>query len=172
MRKIILLLFFVNIIFAENIDNRVILDKLNKIENDVNLIRQEMRIRFEVVDKRFESMDKRFESMDKRFEMMQKNMDKRFEMIQHYMDKRFETLTTFMMILATGIFSLIGFMIWDRKTMIEKAKKECAKEIKMSEEFNKKADKEYVDRLIKAMNEILALKDEEATNIFKKYGLI
>jgi len=165
MRKIILLLFFVNIIFAENIDNRVILDKLNKIENDVNLIRQEMRIRFEAVDKRFESMDKRFE-------MMQKNMDKRFEMIQHYMDKRFETLTTFMMILATGIFSLIGFMIWDRKTMIEKAKKECAKEIKMSEEFNKKADKEYVDRLIKAMNEILALKDEEATNIFKKYGLI
>ena len=168
MKKIILLLFFINIIFAKNVDNQVILDKLNKIENDINLIRQEMRLRFEAVDKRFESMDKRFESMDKRFEMMQKNMDKRFEMMQHYMDKRFETLTTFMMILATGIFSLIGFMVWDRKTIIEKAKKECIK----SEEFNKKADKEYVDRLIKAMNEILDLKDEKSINIFKKYGLI
>ena len=163
MRKFILLLFFVNIVLAENIDNRVILDKLNKIENDVNLIRQEMRIRFEAVDKRFESMDKRFE-------MMQKNMDKRFEMMQHYMDKRFETLTTFMMILATGIFSLIGFMVWDRITIIEKARKECIKEIKISEE--KKADKEKLDKLIKAMNEILVLKDEKAINIFKKYGLI
>ena len=159
MRKFILLLFFINIIFAENIDNRVILDKLNKIENDINLIKQEMRLRFEAIDKRFEAMDKRFESMDKRFEMM-----------QHYMDKRFETLTTFMMILATGIFSLIGFMVWNRKTVIEKAKKECIKEIKISEE--KKADKEKLDKLIKAMNEILVLKDEKAINIFKKYGLI
>jgi len=150
MKKIILLLFFINIIFAKNVDNQVILDKLNKIENDINLIRQEMRLRFEAVDKRFESMDKRF------------------EMMQRYMDRRFEVLTNFMMILATGIFSLIGFMVWDRKTIIEKAKKECIK----SEEFNKKADKEYVDRLIKAMNEILDLKDEKSINIFKKYGLI
>ena len=109
-----------------------------------------MRLRFEAVDKGFESMDKRF------------------EMMQRYMDRRFEVLTNFMMILATGIFSLIGFMVWDRKTIIEKAKKECIK----SEEFNKKADKEYVDRLIKAMNEILDLKDEKSINIFKKYGLI
>ena len=100
--------------------------------------------------------------MDKRFEMMQKSMDKRFES----MDKRFEILTDLIMALTTGIFALVGFMMWDRRTVVEKAKKECIHEVK------EKADKEYVDRLVKAMNELIVLKDEKAINTFKKYGLL
>ena len=168
MKKFIfLILIFITTTFAETTNDQI-LKKLNKIENDVQLMKQEMNLRFESVDKRFESMDKRFESVDKRFE----SMDKRFEMMQHYMDKRFETLTNFMMALVAGIFGLIGFMMWDRRTVVEKAKTECAKEVKESDEFNKKADKEYVDRLTKAMNELLVLKDETAINIFRKYNLL
>jgi len=170
-KTIILLMIFITATFAE-VTNEQILKKLNKIENDVELMKQEMKLRFEAIDKRFEDMNKRFEMMNenfnKRFEMMQRNMDRRFEQV----DKRFETLTNFMITLTAGIFGLIGFMMWDRRTVVEKAKKECAKEVKDSEEFNKKADKEYVDRLIKAMNELLVLKDETALNIFRKYGLL
>jgi len=76
-------------------------------------------------------------------------------------------LTNFMMALTAGIFGLIGFMMWDRRTVVEKAKRE----MENSESFNKKANKDYVDRLIKAMNELLA-KDEMAKEVFRKYGLV
>ena len=149
MKKYILLFIFVSVAFA-TISNEQILKKLNKIEHNQELLKQEMRLRFEAIDKRFEAIDKRFENVDKRFEM----------------------LTNLMSALIAGIFGLIGFMMWDRRTIVDKAKVECAKEVIQSEEFNKKADKEYIDRLIKAMNELLLLKDETAKEIFKKYKLI
>ena len=143
MKKIILLILIMSISFGENI-NKQILKKLDKIDNEikaikkeVSLIKQEMRLRFEAVDKRFESVD-----------------------------KRFEILTSILVALITGIFALIGFMMWDRRTIVEKAKKECISEVK------EKADKEYVDRLVKAMNELIVLKDEKAIDVFKKYNLI
>ena len=176
MKKIIFLIIFIILSFGENI-NKQILKKLDKIDNGIKIIKKEidftkkeMRIRFEAMDKRFEimqkSMDNRFEAMDKKFEMMQKSMNNRFEAMQHYMDKRFETLISLIVALITGIFTLIGFMIWDRKTVVEKTKKECMNEIK------EKADKEYVDRLVKAMNELIVLKDEKAMDVFRKYGLL
>ena len=100
MKKIILLILIMSISFGENI-NKQILKKLDKIDNEikaikkeVSLIKQEMRLRFEAVDKRFESVD-----------------------------KRFEILTSILVALITGIFALIGFMMWDRRTVVEKAKK-------------------------------------------------
>ena len=149
MKKYILLFIFVSVAFA-TISNEQILRKLNKIEHNQELLKQEMRLRFEAIDERFEAIDKRFENVDKRFEM----------------------LTNLMSALIAGIFGLIGFMMWDRRTIVDKSKVECAKEVIQSEEFNKKADKEYIDRLIKAMNELLLLKDETAREIFKKYKLI
>ena len=88
-------------------------------------------------------------------------MDNRFEAMQHYMDKKFEILISLIVALITGIFALIGFMIWDRKTVVEKTKKECTNKIK------EKADKKYVDRLVKAMNELIVLKDEKAMDVLK-----
>ena len=136
---------FITTIFA-NTTNEEILKKLDKIEHNQELLKQEMKLRFEAVDKRFEMMNenfnkrfedmnenfnkrfedmnenfnKRFEAIDKRFEMINENFNKRFEAI----DKRFEMLTNFMMALTAGIFGLIGFMMWDRRTVVEKAKRE------------------------------------------------
>ena len=114
MKKIVLLILFISISLGENI-NEQILKKLDRIDNElktvkkeVSLIKQEMRLRFEAMDKRFEAIDKRFEDVN----------------------KRFETLTSILVALITGIFALIGFMMWDRRTLVEKAKKECINEIK------------------------------------------
>ena len=173
-KYIFLLLLFITILTA-NTTNEQILKRLDQIQHNQELIKQEMKLRFESIDKRFEAIDKRFDMMNenfnKRFEMMNDNFNKRFEAIDkrfEAIDKRFEMLTNFMMALTGGIFALIGFMMWDRRTVIENAKKE----IENSDAFSKKADKEYVDRLIKAMNELLILKDETAQNVFKKYGLL
>ncbi len=191
-KYIFLLLIFITTLSA-NTTNEEILKKLDQIQHNQELIKQEMKLRFEAIDKRFEAIDKRFdmmnetfnkrfemmnenfnkrfEAIDKRFEMMNENMNKRFEAVDKRfedMNQRFETLTNFMMALTAGIFGLIGFMMWDRRTIIEKAKKE----MENSDSFAKKADKEYVERLIKAMNELLTLKDKTAENVFKKYGLL
>ena len=176
-KYIFLLLIFITTLLA-NTTNEEILKKLDKIEHNQELLKQEMKLRFEAVDKRFEAIDKRFEMMNenfnKRFEDMNNNfnkrfeaVDKRFEEMNDNFNKRFEMLTNFMMALTAGIFGLIGFMMWDRRTVVEKAKRE----IENSESFNKKANKDYVDRLIKAMNELLA-KDEMAKEVFRKYGLV
>ena len=124
MKKYILLFIFVSVAFA-TISNEQILRKLNKIEHNQELLKQEMRLRFEAIDKRFENVD-----------------------------KRFEMLTNLMSALIAGIFGLIGFMMWDRRTIVDKSKVECAKEVIQSEEFNKKADKEYIDRHNKVYNDL------------------
>ncbi len=176
----IFIIFILLLTANANTTNEEILKKLNKIEHNQELIKQEMKLRFEGIDRRFEAIDKRFESIDKRFEDMNKrfesidkrfeDMNKRFESIDKRfedMNKRFETLTNFILALTTGIFGLIGFMMWDRRTVAEKARKE----MENSDLFNKKADIEYVNNLVKAINELLA-KDETARDIFKKYGII
>jgi len=148
----IFIIFILLLTANANTTNEEILKKLNKIEHNQELIKQEMKLRFEGIDRRFEAIDKRFESIDKRFEDM---------------NNRFETLTNFILALTTGIFGLIGFMMWDRRTVAEKARREMEK----LDLFNKKADIEYVNNLVKAINELLA-KDETARDIFKKYGII
>ena len=165
MKKIIfLILIFITTTFAETTNDQI-LKKLDNIQIQVNniqkevqnikhnqeLLKQEMKLRFEAVDKRFEAVDKRFEAVN----------------------KRFETLTNFVMTLTAGIFGLIGFMMWDRRTVAQKVKEECNQEIEIqSKIIDAKADKEYVDRFVKAMNELLVLKDETAINIFRKYNLL
>jgi len=84
-------------------------------------LRADMNKRFEEMDKRFEDIDKRFEDMDKRFE----EMNKRFDDMFHYLNILagiFTTLTVF----------VIGFVYWDRRTIISKAKDETIKELENS----------------------------------------
>ena len=72
--------------------DRVLLERLIRIEEELLAQRNLTETRFDAVDKRFEDlihmMDKRFDAMDKRFDAM----DKRFEDLIHMMDKRFEAV--------------------------------------------------------------------------------
>ena len=143
--------------------------KADEITNELKLIKQEIKLRFEAIERRFETIDKRFEAIDKRFEAI----ERRFDDLITYMNERFETIENFILALTTGIFGLIAFMIWDRRSIVEKSKEEFEREYgkKILELEIKKADKNYVKKLIDAINEILE-KDSMARDIFKKYGLI
>jgi len=105
--------------------------------------------RFELIDKRFETMEsnwnKRFETMEnnwnKRFESLTREMNHRFEAIEKRFDsfeKRLDSfekhldsldnriaeqgtfLFTMLSAFLAAIISLIAFVIWDRKTIIDK----------------------------------------------------
>jgi RNase H-fold protein (predicted Holliday junction resolvase) len=89
-----------------------------------------------IMDERFESMnkimDERFESMnkriDERFAAMNKQMDDRFAAMNKRMDDHFAStdiqfnfLQNYSIALMTSFIALIGFLVWDRKTSIDKA---------------------------------------------------
>ena len=125
---------------------KILIDKVEHMQTQINDLDKRVyanTIKIEALEK---NMNKRFEEIDKRFEDM---------------NQRFEFIANILTALVAGIFGLIGFMMWDRRTLLDKAKHECAI----------KADKAYVENLAKAIKEILS-KDETAREIFRKYGLL
>ena len=98
------------------------------------------------------------EQIRKQFEMMQYNIDKRFEM----MDRRFDDQMSFLYII-TSIFiaftiGVIGFALWDRNTMVSKAKDSIEKDSKLTQ-------------LVDALKE-LSKRDKELENVLRRYELV
>ncbi len=99
--------------------------RFEQINKRLEELREDMNKRFEQVDKRFEQVDKRFEQVDKRFE----EQNKRFE----EQNRRFDTLQQLMIAIVAAFTAIvtvtIGFAIWDRTTMIRKARDEAIERI-------------------------------------------
>lgn len=131
---------------------RISLDKqFNGIDN-----------RFEQIDKRFEQVDKSFEQVDKRFEQI----DKRFEQIDRRMEKfdsRFNEILSFIMwgfgVVFTGIFALIGFILWDRRSALAPA-------IRKNKDLEDKEEK--IEKVLKE----LATMDTRIADAMKHAGLL
>jgi len=94
-------------------------DRLMRNEQKIDALRNEMNIRFEGLEK----------EMNSRFESMGKEMNSRFEAV----DNRFESLysqinflITLIILVLGGLMSLIGFVIYDRRTAIKPVQREQA----------------------------------------------
>ena len=117
-----------------------IAERLTRLEEGLKAIVLEMRTRFAEMNKRMDErfaamnkiMDERFESMnkriDERFAAMNKQMDDRFAAMNKRMDDHFAStdiqfnfLQNYSIALMTSFIALIGFLVWDRKTSIDKA---------------------------------------------------
>jgi len=105
-------------------------------------------------------MDKRLDGMDKRLD----GMDKRLDMLQ-------TILLWGLGLMATGIFTLISFVLWDRRTALAPAvhktkelEEELEKEIKKRknleerEERLERAIKEYAQKQPELLNALQAAK--------------
>ncbi len=144
------------------VSNEMIYQKLLEIEKRQIVLETQFKEFKEATNKRFEDMNKRFEDMNKRFE----DMNKRFEELRVDMNKRFEEQMKFLQILAgvftTLVLGVIGFAIWDRRTIIRRAKEEAIIEI---EKEGRLRD------LIRALRE-LAKKNTELAEVLKKFNLL
>ena len=92
--------------------------RFEQINKRIDDLREDMNKRFEQVDKRFEQIDKRFEQVNKRFD----EQNKRFDTLQQLM---IAIIAAFAAIVAVAI----GFAIWDRSTMVRKARDEAIERI-------------------------------------------
>ena len=93
-------------------------------------------------DERFSSIQK---SMDERFTSMQKSMDERFTSMQKSMDERFssqqkqlDNIYTLLFFILGGIMSLMGFVIYDRRTAIKPVQREHETLIRALREYSEK----------------------------------
>jgi len=151
--------FAIAVEVAPKITDREIVERLTRVEERLTRLEEGQKAILR-------EMDKRFEAMDKRFEAMNDKMDKQFEA----MDRRFEAMDAKIDLLA-GIFtaivvSVIGFAIWDRRTMIRPFE---IKVKSIEKEISETRDRQQ--GLIEAFL-VLGRRDEQVAEILRRFHLM
>lgn len=140
---------------APKITDREIIESLVAIRGDIKRIEEKFDQKFEAVDKRFNSMDSRFNSIDSRFN----SIDSRFNSV----DSRFSELKDFMLwgfgVMFAGMFSLVGFVLWDRRSALSPA-------IRKNKELEER--EERIERVLKDV----AAKDSNMAEALRRVGLL
>ena len=103
------------------VTNEMIYQQLMELKEEHAVFKE----KFNSIERRFEQIDKRFEQIDKRFEELRADMNRRFDDMFHYLNILAAIFTTFTV-------SILGFAIWDRRTIVAKAKEETIKELENS----------------------------------------
>jgi len=129
---------------APRITDREIIESLAAIRGDIKRLDQ----RFEAIDQRFEAVNQRFDAVDQRFEGI---------------NQQISELKSFMLwgfgILFAGMFSLVGFVLWDRRTALAPA---------VSKYSALEEREEKLERVLKEM----AQTDPRAAEALRHVGLL
>ena len=83
-------------------------------------------------------MNTRIDGLEKRLDAFERSTDKRFEGVDKRFDdanKRMDMLFYMMLAMLTGIFGLIGFVVWDRQVSIKPVLEDNKKIIKELEQL-------------------------------------
>ncbi|MBW1678893.1 MAG: hypothetical protein JRJ08_01920 [Deltaproteobacteria bacterium] len=76
----------------------------------------ELKVKMGEIDNRFEQVNKRLEQVDRRFGELRSDMNKRFEQMMDF----FKIMTG---LFGALIIALIGFVLWDRHTLLKEARR-------------------------------------------------
>jgi C4-dicarboxylate-specific signal transduction histidine kinase len=138
---------------ADRISDREIIASLTELKIEMRAMEKRFDQRFLDIDKRLEAMDKRLDGMDKRLDMLQ------------------TILLWGLGLMATGIFTLISFVLWDRRTALAPAvhktkelEEELEKEIKKRKNLEERGErleraiKEYAQKQPELLNALQAAK--------------
>ena len=140
---------------AQRISDREIIESLAELKAGQKALEAKMDQRFEAMEKR---NDARFEAVDQRFEAL---------------DRQFTRIWSLMLVVIAGIFGLIGFIIWDRKTAMKPVE---ARLQALEAEFHRDLELSHEDgsrltRLVKVLRE-LARTDEKLARVLRSFSLL
>ena len=107
--------------------------------------------------------------MDQRFEAFQQQIDQRFEAV----DQQFDKICTLMLVMIAGIFGLIGYIVWDRKTALRPVEQRL---IALESEFHRDLEIQHEEgsrltRLVEVLRE-MAKSDEKLANVLRSFSLL
>jgi len=101
-------------------------DRIIRTENEISSVRNEMNsLRNEMNSLRSE-MNSRFEAQNQRFESLEKQLDR---------------IYTLMFILLGAIFTLMGYVLWDRRTTVGPVQRENRRIVNALIEYSKENPK-------------------------------
>nr|VFJ49627.1 MAG: hypothetical protein BECKDK2373B_GA0170837_102531 [Candidatus Kentron sp. DK] len=105
---------------APRISDREIIERLGSLENGLERIERRMDAMQKHLEQRMGAMQKHLEQ---RMDTTQKHQEQRMDAMQKHLGQRMDAQWNLMLViiggifgLITGIFGLIGFVVWDRKT--------------------------------------------------------
>ncbi|QEP43452.1 hypothetical protein D5085_10130 [Ectothiorhodospiraceae bacterium BW-2] len=133
---------------------------------------------------RFDAMEKqtnaRFDAMEKqtaeRFDAMEKQTNARFDAIDQrfeQMNAQFDKLWNLMLVIIAGVFGLIGFVVWDRKTALKPLEQRLERlEMSLQQDFEiQHRQGSKMTRLINALKE-LAQSDPKLQGVLRSFSLL
>ena len=179
---------------APRISDREIIESLADLKAGQKVLETQTDQRFEAVNQRFDALrqqiDQRFEAVDQRFEALQQQIDQRFVAVDQRfvavdqrfvaVDQRFEAvgeqldkIWTLMLVMIAGIFGLIGYIVWDRKTALRPVEQRL---IALESEFHRDLKIQHEDgsrltRLVNVLRE-MAKSDEKLANVLRSFSLL
>nr|VFJ66989.1 MAG: hypothetical protein BECKDK2373B_GA0170837_11822 [Candidatus Kentron sp. DK] len=116
---------------APRISDREIIERLTGLETRMDAMRGHFEQRFDAVEERMDTMqeqtNQRFDAMEKRMDAMQEQTNQRFASMERRMDDRMDAQWNLTLVMIAGIFGLIGFVVWDRKTALKPLERRFAR---------------------------------------------
>jgi len=131
--SIILILGLAGNGFSETVTNQQILEKLN-------------------------SMDVKIARLETKVEEGQKNLQKQIDGLDNKLSTRIDSVENLLYVILAGMFALVGFVIWDRRTALAPAVKEI--------ETVKKRD----EKIVRILQEY-ALKEPKLAAVMRNVAL-
>ena len=151
---------------APRISDREIIEALTELKVGQKALEAKMDQRFDAVDQRFESMEaginQRFEAVNQRFESMEAGFNQRFNFLENLL-----------MVVIAGIFGLIGYIVWDRKTALQPVEERL---LKLENELHRDLEIQHEEgsrltRLVKVLRE-MAKQDEKLASVLRNFSLL
>jgi predicted PurR-regulated permease PerM len=111
-------------------------------KGEIKEIQEIMRQELQRMDKRFDDINKRFDDMNNRIN----DMNNRISEVNNSINDRIDNMNNLMLwgfgVIFAGMFALLGFVIWDRRTALAPAIRNN-KELEERQERIEKALKEF-----------------------------
>lgn len=144
-------------------------ERFDAVDQRFESLESKVDERFNAVNQRFEAVDQRFESVNQRFESLESTMDQRFDAI----DDQFGRIWSLMLVIIAGIFGLIGFIIWDRRTVLKPVEQRLVRmESYLEHDLEIKHEEgSRMTRLIKVLRE-MARDDERLAAVLRSFSLM
>lgn len=171
MQKIILTtmkkIFFILFICSNILNAQTINDERANTPVPFTLADRDRLIKLEI---KVEEMEKKF---DYKINEMEKKNQERYEMTQKQFDimqKQYDDLKTEIHWLIGLVIGLIGFIIWDRATLIKPIERRLKNVEEKITEFQK-IDRNQIQQLIGALKE-LAKTDKSVADVLKQFNFL
>ncbi|QEP42804.1 hypothetical protein D5085_06485 [Ectothiorhodospiraceae bacterium BW-2] len=151
--------------------------RFDMVNQRIDALEKQTAERFDIMEKqfgeRFDAMEKqvsaRFDAVNQRIDSLEKQTNQRFDQ----MNNQFDKIWNLMLVMIAGIFGLIGFIVWDRKTALKPLEQRLDRiELGLQQDFEIQHEQgSKMTRLVGALKE-LAQSDPKLQGVLRSFSLL